>query len=184
MRGVGASTPDSGAATLAGMSEEEQSPPDPRHSRPAESPSLQGTGLEPESTAKSKRVLAWIGASVVFLLLVLPTLGSHGTHQRFYDGEPFICSPALGPATSYPASMFEEREYEPSTPDDVGIGATRMAKTARYETEKTFQIAVCGEQRSRRVAWALILTVGSLLLGLSAKSDLARPRADGSRPGP
>jgi hypothetical protein len=80
--------------------------------------------------------------------------------------------------------MFEEREYEPSTPDDVGIGATRMAKTARYETEKTFQIAVCGEQRSRRVAWALILTVGSLLLGLSAKSDLARPRSDGSRPGP
>src|SRR5699024_11182773 len=75
-----------------------------------------------------------IGASVVFLLLVLPTLGSHGTHQRFYDGEPFICSPALGPATSYPASMFEEREYEPSAPDDVGIGATRMAKTARYET--------------------------------------------------
>lgn len=181
---MGASTPDSGAATLAGMSEEEQSPPDPRHSRPAESPSLQGTGLEPESADKSKRVLAWIGASVVFLLLVLPTLGSHGTHQRFYDGEPFICSPALGPATSYPASMFEEREYEPSTPDDVGIGATRMAKTARYETERTFQIAVCGEQRSRRVAWALILTVGSLLLGLSAKSDLARPRADGSRPGP
>src|SRR5699024_5858967 len=105
--------------------------------------------------------------------------------QRFYDGEPFICSPALGPATSYPASMFEEREYEPSTPDDVGIGATRMARTARYETEKTFQIAVCGEHSSRRAAWALILTVGSLLvLALSEMSGLARPRSEGSRPRP
>src|SRR5699024_4241212 len=148
VRGVDASTPDSGAATLADMSEEEQSPPDLQRSRPAETPTLQGTGPEPESTARSKRILAWIGASVVFLLLVLPTLGSHGTHQRFYDGEQFICFPALGPTTSYPASMFEEREYEPSTATDVGVGATRMAKTARYETEKTFQVAVCGEQRS------------------------------------
>jgi hypothetical protein len=183
VRGVEASTSDSGTATLAGMSEEEQSPPDPQHSPPAETPALQGTGLEPESTAKSKRTLAWIGASVVFLLLVLPTLGSHGTHQRFYDGEQFICFPALGPATSYPASMFEEFEYEPSTATDVG-GATSLAKMTRYETERTFRIAVCGEQRSRRVAWALILTVGSLLLGLSAKSDLARSRSDGPRPGP
>src|SRR5699024_12406480 len=107
-----------------------------------------------------------IGACVACLLLVLPPLASHATHQRFYDGEPVIFSPALGPATSCPASMFEEREYEPSTPDDVGIGATRMAKTARYETERTFQIAVCGEQRFRRVAWALILTVGRLLIRL------------------
>ena len=166
------------------MSEEEQSPPDPQRSRPAESPSLQGTGLEPESADKSKRVLAWIGASVVFLLLVLPTLGSHGTQQRFYDGDQFICFPALGPTTSYPASMFEEFEYEPSTAADVGVGATSLAKLTRFETERTFRVAVCGEQRSRRVAWALVLTVGSLLLGLSAKSDLARSRSDGSRPGP
>ena len=184
VRGVEASTPDSGAATLAGMSEEEQSPPDPRRSRRMESPQTQGTGLEPESTAKSKRTLAWIGASVVFLLLVLPTLGSHGTHQRFYDGEQFICFPALGPTTSYPAGMFDEFEYEPSTAADVGVGATSLAKMTRYETERTFRIAVCGEQRSRRVAWALILTVGSLLLGLSAKSDLARSRSAGSSPGP
>lgn len=183
MRGVEASTPDSGAATLAGMSEEEQSRPDPQPSRRSETSRGQGTGLEPESTAKSKRTLAWIGASVVFLLLVLPTLGSHGTQQRFYDGEQFICFPALGPTTSYPASMFEEREYEPSAPADIGVGATRLAKMTRYETEATFRIAVCGEQRSRRVAWALVLTVGSVLLGLSAKSDLVRSRSEGSGPG-
>lgn len=180
VRGVEASTPDSGAATLADMPENEQSPPDPQL---PETPRGQDTGLEPESTAKSKRTLAWIGASVVFLLLVLPTLGSHGTQQRFYDGEQFICFPALGPTTSYPASMFEVHEYEPSTPADIGVGATSLAKMTRYETEVTFRIAVCGEQRSRRVAWALVLTVGSLLLGLSAKSDLVRSRSEGSGSG-
>src|SRR5699024_736692 len=165
------------------MSEDEQSPPDPQRSRPAESPSRQCTRLEPETTAKSKRTLAWIGASVVFLLLVLPTLGSHGTQQRFYDGDQFICFPALGPTTSYPASMFEEREYEPSTPADIGVGATRLAKMTRYETERTFRVAVCGEQRSRRVAWALVLTAASLMLGFSAKSDLVRSRSEGGESG-
>lgn len=165
------------------MSENEQPSPAPRPSRPQESSSLQGTGLEPESLAKSKMVLTWIGAVIIFLLLAAPTLGSHGTSQRLYDGEQFICYPALGPTTSYPASMFDEFEYEPSSAADVGVGATQLAKMTRSETEWTFRIAVCGEQRSRRVAWALVLTVGTLLLGLSAKSDLARSRSEWPRPG-
>ena len=165
------------------MSENEQSLPDLRSSRPQESSPLQGTGLEPESLAKCKRVLTWTGAVIIFILLAAPTLGSHGTSQQFYDGEQFICLPALGPTTSYPAGMFQETTYETNTAADIGIGATQMAKTTRYETERTFRIAVCGEQRSRRVAWALVLTVGSLLLGLSAKNDLVRSRSEGSRPG-
>lgn len=165
------------------MSEHEQSSHDNQPSQPPKSSDPQGAGLEPESAAKSKRVLAWTGAAIVFLLLVAPTLGSHGAQQRFYDGEQFICFPALGPTTSYPAGLFQETTYETNTVSDIGIGATQVAKKTRYETERTFRVAVCGEQRSRRVAWALVLTVGSLLFGLSAKNDLARSRSEGSRSG-
>lgn len=164
------------------MSEHEQSSPDPQPARPSKPARHHGTGLEPESTAKSKRVLAWIGAAAIFFLLVVPTLGSYGTQQRFYDGEQFICLPALGPTTSYPAGMFQELEYEVNTEADIGVGATQMAKKTRYETERTFRVAVCAEQRSRRVGWALVFTVGTLLLVFSAKSDFVRSRSEGSPP--
>lgn len=182
MRRVKPSTPALPAATLSDMSEHEQSSPDPHSARTSASSQRQDTRLE--SSSKSKRILAWSGAVVIFLLLILPTLGSHGANQRFYEGDHFICFPALGPTTTYPVSMFEETEFAMETAADIGVAATARAKVNRLETEKTFRVALCGEQRSRRVAWALVLTVPTLMIGFLAKSDLIRSRRDGSPQGP
>ncbi|MDN5635933.1 MAG: hypothetical protein L0G36_09860 [Brevibacterium sp.] len=101
------------------------------------------------------------------LLLVLPTLGSLGADGSSYGGEHFICFPAVGPTTGYPVNIWEEHRTDPS---DVAVGAEQKARLTRSEAESTFEVAVCGEQRSRRVAWALILAVPVLLAGLSARA--------------
>lgn len=100
------------------------------------------------------------------------TLGSFGPNSRYYEGDQFVCPPAVGPTTSYPVNMFEPVKKDHS---DEGFDAInfidREANLTSSEVKDTFQIAVCGEQRSRRVAWALILTVPTLLIGLSGRRE-------------
>lgn len=128
------------------------------------------TDEEPASGGRGKTVSVWIGGVIIVLLLVLPTLGSFSVNAREYDGEAFICGPAVGPTTKYPIGMFEDVDKDDSGEGfDVVNYLDRKSTMTSNEVEETFQVAVCGEQRSRRVAWALVLTVPTLLLGLSGK---------------
>lgn len=110
---------------------------------------------------REKKIFAWIGGVVVALLLVLPTLGSHREDSSSYEGDPFFCDPALGFTTGYPVDMWAESVS--------GTDPLTVAREANLYAEETFQIAVCGEQRSRRVGWALVVAIPTLLIGLSTR---------------
>lgn len=127
--------------------------------------------MSPPVPRREKKAFAWIGGVVVALLLVLPRLGSHNATSRYYGGEHFFCHPALGFTTNDPINMWEE----PPADSD----ALTVAGWAEVHAEDTFQIAVCGEQRSRRVGWALVVAIPTLLIGLSARRRPDDP-ADGS----
>lgn len=144
------------------MSEQAESSPN--------SPEASTNDEDASDSGKGKKVAIWAGAVIIVLLLILPTLGSFGANSRYYQGEQFICPPAVGPTTSYPVNMFEPVEDDRSDKNFDAINLIgRKANMTSSEVKNTFEVAVCGEQRSRRVAWALVLTVPTLLIGLSGR---------------
>ena len=133
-------------------------------------------GLRPRSLRTG---LLWIGWVLVVVLLLTPTLGSHGPGARSYEGESFSCPPALGPGTSHLSNIWEEWPEEWAQDPAYGVPA---AKYTRHEAESVFRVAVCGEQRSRRVAWALVVAIPTLAIALTGRRS-AVP-VDGGRAAP
>lgn len=119
---------------------------------------------------REKQGLVWAGVIIIMLLLLLlllllltPTLGTHGPASgSAYAGERFFCAPAVLFTTDYPVNMWEE------WPEDLD-GPT-YGRYARADAEVAFQIAVCGEQRSRRVGWALVVVLATLLVAQSIRT--------------
>lgn len=134
------------------------------------SPETSTNNEDVPGSGTGKKVAIWVGAVIIVLLLILPTLGSFGVNGRDYEGEHFICSPAVGPTTSYYSDMYEEVKPDNSGEEFDAINyLDRKANMSSTYGKKAFEVAVCGEQRSRRVAWALVLTVPTLLIGLSGR---------------
>lgn len=145
--------------------------PDGSRSRPSDS---DAGGIQPRSLRTGS---LWIGWVLFALLLMTPTLGSHGPNAGDYEGgEPFACLPALGPTTDFPSNIWEEW---PDTWTEAPNSGVRAAQAARHNAESAFQVAVCAEQRSRRVAWALVVAIPTLAIALTGRRP-ATPAADGS----
>ncbi|MGO1972921.1 MAG: hypothetical protein ACTH2Q_08165 [Propionibacteriaceae bacterium] len=133
--------------------------PDGSRSRSSDS---DAAGIQPRSLRTG---LLWIGFVLLALVLLTPTLGSHGPNARFYRGEHFVCMPALGPTTSYPVNMWEEWPEAWNNPANGITGA----RAARSDAKDAFEVAVCAEQRSRRVAWALVVAIPTLAIALTGR---------------
>lgn len=142
----------------------------PDGSRPLPRDSDAG-GIQPRSLRIG---LVWTGIIVIVLLLLTPTLGSHGSNSEYYRGDHFTCMPALGPTTSYYLNMWEE--WPDSWEDSPG---THAANAAREDAEVAFEVAVCGEQRSRRIGWALVVAIPTLAIALTGRRSPA-PASNGS----
>lgn len=152
--------------------------PDASHDTRSRPASDDTGGIQPRSL---RTALLWIGFVLFAVLLLTPTVGSHGPNARFYRGEHFVCGPALGPTTSYPINMWEE--WPDDWQEDPVHGFT-AARAARADAERAFEVAVCGEQRSRRVGWALVVVIPSLAVALTGRRTSGRAETTSPTPAP